>query len=84
MQTVHKEEVKGRITADKADREGLRQKLNICTDPLNSEQLPEGIINVLNGGTAPTAVNVDKAVEIGTRRMEEFERKLPQRSYDTI
>lgn len=72
MQTVHKEDATVRITSDKSVREGLRQKPNLCIDPLNSEQHPQGIINSVNGGTAPTSVNVDKAVEIVTREIEEL------------
>ena len=32
----------------------------------------------------PASVNVDKAIDIGTRQMEEFERKLSDGFYDSI
>lgn len=70
MQTVHKEEANARITAYKADREELRRTLKLCIAPINPEQHPEGIINVVNGVIAPPKINVDRTIEIGTRQME--------------
>lgn len=52
IQTTHKEEAKARISAnsaDLADRKGLRRKLDMCINPLDPEQHPETIINVVNG-----------------------------------
>lgn len=82
MQTVHKVEATASITADKADREEVRHKLNLCINPLSPEQHPEGISDIVNGSTAPSSENVDKPIEIDTRQMEEFKRKLPQRFHD--
>ena len=82
IQTVHK--AKARISADQADREGLRKKLDMCIDPYDPEQHPETIINVVNGMTGPSSVNVDKTIEAGTRHMKEFERKLTDGFYESI
>jgi len=73
IQRTHKEEAKGRISADQADREGLRKKLEMCINPLDPEQHPKTFINVIN-----------EAIDIGRRQMEEFERKLPDGFYDSI
>ena len=83
-QTIHKEEAEARISADQADREGLRKKLDMCIDPLDPEQHPETIINVVNGMIGPSSVSVDKTIEVGTRQMKEFERKLPDGFYESI
>ena len=84
IQRAHKEEAQGRISADQADREGLRKKLEMCINPMDPEQHPQTIINVVNGMIGPSSVNVDEAIDIGTRQMEEFERKLPDGFYDSI
>jgi len=42
------------------------------------------MINVVNRMIDPASVNVDKAIDIGTRQMEEFERKLSDGFYDSI
>ncbi len=80
-QATHKEEAKARISADQSDRKSLRKKLEMCIDPLDPQQHPETIRNVVNG---PSSVNVDKAVDIGTTQMKEFEEKLPGGFYETI
>ena len=56
----------------------------MCIDPLDPEQHPEIIINVVNGTIGPSSVCVDKAIEVGTRQMKEFERKLPDGFYESI
>lgn len=82
--TVHKEESKARIAADKIDREELRRKLETIINPLDPDSHPDNIVNVVTGQLAPPSVNVDKAVDIGTRQFKEFESKLPEGFYDTI
>jgi hypothetical protein len=82
--TTHKKESKARITADKVDREGLRRKLEVSINPMDPDSHPENIVNVVNGRIAPASVNVDKAIDIGTTQMNEFERKLTGGFYDTI
>ena len=61
IQTIHKEEAIARISADQADREGLRKNLDMCIDPLDPEQHPETIINVVNEMIGPSSVSIDKA-----------------------
>ncbi|KAJ8018705.1 hypothetical protein HOLleu_43161 [Holothuria leucospilota] len=54
----------------------------LCTSRKGSH--PDNIVNVVTGQLAPPSVNVDKAVDIGTRQFKEFESKLPEGFYDTI
>ena len=56
----------------------------MCIDPLDPEEHPETIINVVNGMIGPSSVSVDKVIEVGTRQMKEFERKLPDGFYESI
>ena len=56
----------------------------MCIDPLDPEQHPETIINVVNGMIRPSSVRVDKAIEDGIRQMKEFEKKLPDGFYESI
>ena len=56
----------------------------MCINPLDPEQHPETIINIVNGMIGPSSVNIDKAIDIGTRQMKEFERKLPDNFYESI
>jgi len=67
IQRTHKEEAKGRISADQADREGLRKKLEMCINPLDPEQHRKTIIDMVNGMIGPASVNVDEAIDIGRR-----------------
>ena len=75
--TGHKEELKGRINSDKADRESIRKKLQECIDPLNPEIHPPEIVNIAIGKIAQDTVNVDKAVELGAKQMKDFENGWP-------
>ena len=61
---VHKEEMPGRITSDSRDRDNIRRKLEMCTDPLDSEDHPKGIVNTVTGRIAPDSVNFDKSVTL--------------------
>ena len=47
--TTHKEVAKARIAEDKRDRDGTRQKLDTCINPLNSAAHPSDIDNVVSG-----------------------------------
>ena len=53
-------------------------------NPLDPSNHPENIVNVANGKIAPKSVNVDKAVDIGTKQPKEFESNLPGGFHDTI
>ncbi|KAK5922319.1 hypothetical protein CgunFtcFv8_019592 [Champsocephalus gunnari] len=77
-QTHHKEEMKARMKSDGEDRKHLREKLELCIDPLNNDQHPEGLLNIVTGKVVDhPSVNVDKAVELGTKQMETFEAGWP-------
>ena len=48
--TTHNEEAKARIAEDKRDRDGIRQKIDTCSNhPLDSAAHPSGIVNVVSG-----------------------------------
>ena len=81
--TTHNEEAKARIAEDKRVRGGIRQKIETCSNPLDSAAHPSGIVNVVSGQIGSTEVNVHNAVTIGTEQMEVFESRLPQGLYET-
>lgn len=81
---THKEEAKARIAEDKRDRDGIRQKLDTCIDPLDSAAHPSGIVNVVSGQIGSSEVNVHNVVTIGTEQMIVFESRLPEGLYETI
>ena len=66
------------------DRDGIRQKIDTCINPLDSAAHPSGIVNVVSGQIGSTEVNVHNAVTIGTEQMKVFESRLPQGLYETI
>ncbi|KAJ8886357.1 hypothetical protein PR048_012568 [Dryococelus australis] len=71
---THIEEGKSRVLSDKTDREGIRQKLDLCIDPLNATQLADGLLNAVSGKVSRTEVSLDNSLEIGLTQMEEFEK----------
>ncbi len=76
----HKEELSHRIQTDKMDREHIRQRLNKVINPLEPEQHQSSpaLVNIVTGQVAPDEINVDRAVSIGQKQLEEFERRLPE------
>ena len=58
--TGHKEESKGRISGDKADREWIKRKLQECIDPMNPEGHPPEVVNIVIGQIAQDNVNVNR------------------------
>ena len=85
VQLYHKEEAKARIREDTKDRIGLRRKLEVCMDPMKSEDHPDGsLVNIVSGKIAPASVNIDSAVKIGEEMLEEFEKSWPEGFYSTI
>ena len=73
-QTTHSEEGTSRIKSDSKDRDGLRTKIQMVIDPLDPEQHPENIVNIVTGRVGPKSVNVHKSIEIGIQQMQEFEK----------
>ena len=84
-QTHHKEETKARIQTDAEDRKKLRDKLEVCIDSLQTENNLDGLVNIVTGQVLiHPSFNVDNALKLGTRQMEEFERGLPGSFHETI
>ena len=82
--TTHKEEIPGRIASDANDRGNTQQKLEMCIDPLNSDNHPDGIVNIVTGRIAPDAVNVDNSVAMGKEQMKQFETGWPKTFYEPL
>ncbi len=81
----HKEEMKARIGSDGKDRQLVREKLELCIDPIYSEQYPNGLVNIVTGKVvAHPAVNVENAVAIGQSQMDTFEKGWPASFYEPI
>ena len=78
-QLNHKEEAKPRIKSDRADRENLSKKLELCIDSLDHASHPPFILNIVSGQIAKDIINVHDAVAIGTKKMQEFENGWPKR-----
>ena len=85
-QETHKEESKSRMQADAADRKVIREKLEQCINPLaiNSETDSQQLVNIFSGRLTPSIVNVDNAVDIGTKQMEVAENTWPVGFYGPI
>ena len=82
-QLNHKEKAKSRIKSDRADRENLSKKLELCIDPLDHASHPPSILNIVSGQIANDTVNVHDAVAIGTKKMQE-ENGWPKQFNETI
>ncbi|KAJ8317814.1 hypothetical protein KUTeg_004634 [Tegillarca granosa] len=67
----------GRITADIKDRDSLSKKLSEFIQLLNTEDHPDELFNIANGKIAASAVNVDRAVELGLEEWTKFESSWP-------
>ena len=84
-QLHHKEESKSRIKLDKADRQVLHDKLEICIDPLYENEHTKHLVNIVTGQVISyESVNVDAAYEIGTNQMNTFENGWPESFHETI
>ena len=69
--TRHNEEAEGRIKTDQADRQSLRDTLDVCIDPLVYVSHPDGaLMNIVTGQVAHPDVNTDNVVSLGHRTME--------------
>ena len=80
--TRHKEEAEGRIKTDQADRQSLRDTLDVCIDPLEYASQPDGaLVNIVTGQSAHPDVNADNAVNLGHRAMENFKGGWPDSFY---
>ena len=79
-QTSHKEETAAIIKGDDQDRKALRDKLELCKDPLDPEQHPDGLMNIVTG----QVVNHSKVQLLEKIQMESFERSWPGGFHDSI
>lgn len=75
--TSHKEEKPSRIHGDNQDRSKIREKLQLCIQPLDNDDHPKGLVNIQTGQIQPESVNVEHAVDIGKAQMITFESSLP-------
>jgi len=75
--TVHKEEMPARKQSDAGDRQNLRERLATCIDPLQPENHPDGLVNIVTGRMSPNIVNADISVGIGVKQMKEYEEQWP-------
>ena len=82
--TTHKEEMPGRMASDAKDTGNIQQKLEMCLDHLNSDNHPDGIVNIMTGRIAPDAVNVDNSVAMGKEQMNQFETGWPNTFYEPL
>ena len=78
-QSYHKEESKGRIRTDDADRNALLEKVNMSIDPLDPDQHPQrDLVNIVTGKVVSNPkVNVDQCIAIATSEMNSFEAGWP-------
>ena len=85
-QETHKEESKSRMQADAADRNVIREKLEQCITPLaiNSETDSQQLVNIVSRRVVPAIVNIDNAVDIGTKQIEVAEKTWPVGFYGHI
>ena len=80
--TCHKEEAEGRIKTDQADRQSLRDTLDVCTDLLEYASHPDGaLMNIVTWQIAHPDVNADNAVSLGHRAMENVKGGWPDSLY---
>ena len=84
-QSQHKEEMRSRICADQRDRKTLREKLELCINPLDPEQHPQALVNVVTGKVVTNpSLNVSNALQLEIAQMEHFEGSWPNGFHDTI
>ena len=76
--TRHKEEHGARIAADNDDRQKLRQKIEMSIHPLQADEHPEGLVNIVSGKIITNVVNVDNALKLGQQQMVSFECSWPE------
>ena len=70
-----------RIASDAKDRGNTKHKLEMCIGPLNSDNHPDGIVNIVTERIAADALNVDDSVAMGKEPMKQFEAGWPNTFY---
>ena len=70
---------------DSVDRQGIKQKLDVCIDHLNEYQHTNKSVNIVTGQViSDPSVNIDNAIQIGRAQMEQFENGWPESFHETI
>ena len=69
------------IKSDNSDRENIRKMVEKSINPFLVDGHPKEIVNIVSGRLSSPSVNVDEAVDIGTRQQESFESSLPEKFY---
>ena len=82
--TVHKEEMPGRIEADTKDQQTIVDKLATCIEPMNPDDNPSSLLNIVAGMLATESANVDGAVAFEKRPWIDYEKRLPDGIYCAI
>ena len=75
MENKHKEEGERRRKMDETDRNKIAEELEKHSHPLNVKSTD--LYNIVNGQVAPTKVNVQDALHIGSTQREKFTALLP-------
>ena len=75
MENKHKEEDERRRKMDETDRNKIAEELEKHSHPLNVKSTD--LYNIVNGQVAPTKVNVQDALHIGSTQSEKFTALLP-------
>ena len=76
--THHKEESNARKQTDAVERAKIRDTLTAFINPLDTSSHHSCLVNIATGLLAPSNVNVDSSVTIGTQQMKEYESGWPQ------
>ena len=85
IQMTHKEESASRIHQDGQDRQSIRSTLESYIDPLDPGSHAQGcLLNISTGQLAQPNVNVDRALEIGTEQLKQFEASWPEGFYTSL
>ena len=67
-----------RIVSYEKNIQNIQHKLEMCIEPLNSDNNPDGIVNIMTGRIAPDAVNVANYVAAGKEPMKQFAKRWPE------
>ena len=85
VQTTHKEESPSRIRRDGIDRQSLRAALGSRIDPMDPVTHVAGcLLNISNGQIAKPDVNVDRALDVGSEQLTQFEASWPDGFYNKL
>ena len=83
--TRHKEEAEGRTKTDQADRQSLRDTLDVCINLFEYASHPDGaLMKIVTGQIVHPDVNADNAVSLGHQAMENVKGGWPVSFYCPI